>query len=60
MDAHKISELQAWVVVAVKNGRLVSTINIPIRWAVIIVGTIATTVGYPTFASMVIKLLHAD
>lgn len=62
MNTYEIStacSTNAWVVVAIINGRLVLNVNLPIRWTLTIIAVVAGATGYPTILEIASKLLRA-
>ena len=62
MDAQKTPDVgaaNAWLVIAVKDGHLVFSANLPLRWTLVVIGAVATVSGYSTIAEVVTKLLRA-
>lgn len=49
----------AWVVIAIEKGQVVMNVKIPLRWALIVVGAIASATGSPTVLAAVSSLLHS-
>ena len=48
----------AMISVFIKNGRLAIEVDLPLKWTLITIGAIATTLGSPAITETIIKLLE--
>jgi hypothetical protein len=53
-----ISSSSAWLVIAVKDGKIVVNVNLPLRFTFVVIGALAAVGGYPAVADVITKLLH--
>ena len=47
------------LLITIKNGRLLVSTNLPVRWVLILSGAIAAAMGSPSIAGAVVTLLRA-
>lgn len=62
MDTQKAPEIgkaNAWLVIAIKDGCLVFSATLPLRWTLLMVGAVSTAVGSPIIVEVANNLLRA-
>ena len=42
----------------IKDGRLIFSINLPLRWTLLVIGIVTAATGYPMIAEVIKSLLH--